>query len=181
MNEFPKLDSGKLPNSRPLPPKSFSLAHVTFCQIMYGVLYVVSPEVFPGNHRGTGNGLTATATRVFGVLVCVPSFPAPKPVHANLPWFTLRRRRPSSRYTRTLILSYLSISPVCSSLAQGVLRYCSHSNRRAGHPSEWKPHPLCNLWRDDNWMEKWHEFAPHASVAAAALALYIPTQHRCCL
>jgi hypothetical protein len=36
---------------------------------MYGVLYAVSPEVFPGNHRGTGNGLTATATRVFGVLV----------------------------------------------------------------------------------------------------------------
>ena len=36
---------------------------------MYGVLYAVSPEVFPAKDRGTGNGLTATATRVFGVLV----------------------------------------------------------------------------------------------------------------
>lgn len=36
---------------------------------MYGVLYAVSPEVFPAKDRGTGNGLTATATRVFGVMV----------------------------------------------------------------------------------------------------------------
>lgn len=36
---------------------------------MYGVLYAVSPEVFPAKDRGTGNGLVATATRVFGVLV----------------------------------------------------------------------------------------------------------------
>jgi hypothetical protein len=42
-------------------------------QIMYGVLYAVSPEIFPAKDRGTGNGLTATATRVFGVLVRVIS------------------------------------------------------------------------------------------------------------
>ena len=36
---------------------------------MYGVLYAVSPEIFPAKDRGTGNGLTATATRVFGVIV----------------------------------------------------------------------------------------------------------------
>lgn len=36
---------------------------------MYGVLYAISPEVFPAKDRGTGNGLTATATRVFGILV----------------------------------------------------------------------------------------------------------------
>jgi len=36
---------------------------------MFGVLYAASPEVFPGKLRGTGNGLTATAARVFGVLV----------------------------------------------------------------------------------------------------------------
>ncbi|KAI0790125.1 MFS general substrate transporter [Irpex lacteus] len=36
--------------------------------IMYGVLYAVSPELFPAKDRGTGNGLTATTTRVFGVL-----------------------------------------------------------------------------------------------------------------
>lgn len=38
-------------------------------QIMYGVLYAVSPEVFPAKDRGTGNALTATATRVFGIIV----------------------------------------------------------------------------------------------------------------
>ncbi|KAI0087699.1 MFS general substrate transporter [Irpex rosettiformis] len=36
--------------------------------IMYGVLYAISPELFPAKDRGTGNGLTATTTRVFGVL-----------------------------------------------------------------------------------------------------------------
>ena len=36
---------------------------------MYGVLYAVSPEVFPAKDRGTGNGLTATAARLFGVMV----------------------------------------------------------------------------------------------------------------
>ena len=36
---------------------------------MFGVLYAASPEVFPGKLRGTGNGLTATAARVFSVLV----------------------------------------------------------------------------------------------------------------
>ena len=36
---------------------------------MYGVLYAISPEIFPAKDRGTGNGLTAMATRVFGVLV----------------------------------------------------------------------------------------------------------------
>ena len=40
---------------------------------MYGVLYAISPELFPAKDRGTGNALTATATRIFGVLVRVPS------------------------------------------------------------------------------------------------------------
>ncbi|EMD35186.1 major facilitator superfamily protein [Gelatoporia subvermispora B] len=39
--------------------------------IMYGVLYAISPEVFPAKDRGTGNGLTATATRVFGLIAPV--------------------------------------------------------------------------------------------------------------
>lgn len=39
---------------------------------MYGVLYAISPELFPAKDRGTGNGLTATATRVFGILVRGP-------------------------------------------------------------------------------------------------------------
>lgn len=36
--------------------------------MMYGVLYAISPEIFPAKDRGTGNGLTSTASRVFGVL-----------------------------------------------------------------------------------------------------------------
>ena len=36
---------------------------------MYGVLYAASSEVFPAKDRGTGNGLTATTARVFGVMV----------------------------------------------------------------------------------------------------------------
>ncbi|KAI0078436.1 MFS general substrate transporter [Panus rudis PR-1116 ss-1] len=39
--------------------------------IMYGVLYAISPEIFPAKDRGTGNGLTATATRVFGIIAPV--------------------------------------------------------------------------------------------------------------
>lgn len=38
---------------------------------MYGVLYAVSPELFPTKDRGTGNALTAIANRVFGIMVCV--------------------------------------------------------------------------------------------------------------
>lgn len=38
-------------------------------QIMYGVLYAISPEIFPAKDRGTGNSLTAMVTRVFGVIV----------------------------------------------------------------------------------------------------------------
>jgi MFS family permease len=41
---------------------------------MYGVLYAISPEIFPAKDRGTGNALTATATRVFGVIVSMILF-----------------------------------------------------------------------------------------------------------
>ncbi|KAI0270602.1 MFS general substrate transporter [Gloeopeniophorella convolvens] len=46
----------------------WNCGYAFFSNIMYGVLYAVSPELFPAKDRGTGNGLTATATRVFGVL-----------------------------------------------------------------------------------------------------------------
>jgi len=36
--------------------------------MMYGVLYAISPELFPTKDRGTGNGLTATANRIFGIM-----------------------------------------------------------------------------------------------------------------
>ncbi|TRM58250.1 major facilitator superfamily domain-containing protein [Schizophyllum amplum] len=39
--------------------------------IMYGVLYAISPEIFPAKDRGTGNALVSTTTRVFGVIAPV--------------------------------------------------------------------------------------------------------------
>ncbi|KAG1751970.1 MFS general substrate transporter [Suillus occidentalis] len=47
----------------------WNCGYVFFSNIMYGVLYAISPEIFPAKDRGTGNGLTSTASRVFGVLV----------------------------------------------------------------------------------------------------------------
>lgn len=38
---------------------------------MFGVLYAASPEIFPAKDRGTGNSLTAMASRIFGVIVSV--------------------------------------------------------------------------------------------------------------
>jgi hypothetical protein len=35
---------------------------------MYGVLYAISPEIFPAKDRGTGNGLVSSATRVFSII-----------------------------------------------------------------------------------------------------------------
>ena len=36
--------------------------------IMYAVLYAYTPEVFPTKDRGTGNALTASANRIFGIM-----------------------------------------------------------------------------------------------------------------
>lgn len=36
--------------------------------VMYGVLYALSPELFPTKTRGTGNAIVATANRVFGLM-----------------------------------------------------------------------------------------------------------------
>ncbi|RYO98083.1 hypothetical protein DL764_007213 [Monosporascus ibericus] len=36
--------------------------------VMYAVLYAFTPELFPTKDRGTGNALTATANRVFGIM-----------------------------------------------------------------------------------------------------------------
>ncbi|KAN0118683.1 Major facilitator superfamily domain containing protein [Russula decolorans] len=35
--------------------------------IMYGVLYAISPELFPAKDRGTGNALVVAANRIFGI------------------------------------------------------------------------------------------------------------------
>ncbi|KFY63340.1 hypothetical protein V496_04025 [Pseudogymnoascus sp. VKM F-4515 (FW-2607)] len=39
-----------------------------FSNIMYAVLYGYTPEIFPTKDRGTGNALTATANRIFGIM-----------------------------------------------------------------------------------------------------------------
>lgn len=44
--------------------------------VMYGVLYAVSPELFPTRDRGTGNALVAVANRIFGIMVR-PPLPSP--------------------------------------------------------------------------------------------------------
>ncbi|KAH7100322.1 MFS general substrate transporter [Auriculariales sp. MPI-PUGE-AT-0066] len=36
--------------------------------VMYGVLYALTPECFPTKDRGTGNALVASANRVFGIM-----------------------------------------------------------------------------------------------------------------
>lgn len=36
--------------------------------IMYAVLYAYTPELFPTKDRGTGNAITASANRVFGIM-----------------------------------------------------------------------------------------------------------------
>jgi MFS family permease len=35
---------------------------------MYAVLYAYTPEIFPTKDRGTGNALTASANRIFGIM-----------------------------------------------------------------------------------------------------------------
>ncbi|KAF7309596.1 MFS domain-containing protein [Mycena indigotica] len=49
----------------------WNCGYVFFSNIMYGVLYAMSPELFPAKDRGTGNALVSTSTRVFGVLAPV--------------------------------------------------------------------------------------------------------------
>lgn len=46
----------------------WSCAYNFFSNIMYAVLYAYTPEIFPTKDRGTGNALTATSNRVFGIM-----------------------------------------------------------------------------------------------------------------
>ncbi|KAF8491146.1 MFS general substrate transporter [Russula emetica] len=58
--------------------------------IMYGVLYAISPELFPTKDRGTGNALVAAANRIFGIIAPIIALytnlatPAPIYVSASL-------------------------------------------------------------------------------------------------
>jgi MFS family permease len=49
----------------------WNCAYNFMSNIMYAVLYAYTPEIFPTKDRGTGNAITASANRIFGVLAPV--------------------------------------------------------------------------------------------------------------
>ena len=56
----------------------WNCAYSFMSNIMYAVLYAYTPEIFPTKDRGTGNALTATANRVFGIMAPIVA------IYANL-------------------------------------------------------------------------------------------------
>lgn len=46
----------------------WNCAYNFMSNIMYAVLYAYTPEVFPTKDRGTGNAITASANRIFGIM-----------------------------------------------------------------------------------------------------------------
>lgn len=56
----------------------WNCAFTFMSNIMYAVLYAYTPEIFPTKDRGTGNALTATANRVFGIMAPIIA------IYANL-------------------------------------------------------------------------------------------------
>ncbi|EOA82928.1 uncharacterized protein SETTUDRAFT_173543 [Exserohilum turcica Et28A] len=46
----------------------WNCAYNFMSNIMYAVLYAYTPEIFPTKDRGTGNAITASANRVFGIM-----------------------------------------------------------------------------------------------------------------
>ncbi|KAF2244005.1 sugar transporter-like protein, partial [Trematosphaeria pertusa] len=46
----------------------WNCAYNFMSNIMYAVLYSYTPEIFPTKDRGTGNAITASANRVFGIM-----------------------------------------------------------------------------------------------------------------
>ncbi|KAI5813176.1 MFS general substrate transporter [Pyronema omphalodes] len=49
----------------------WNCAYAMTSNMMYGILYAYTPEVFPTKDRGTGNGLASTANRIGGILAPV--------------------------------------------------------------------------------------------------------------
>lgn len=56
----------------------WNCAYNFMSNIMYAVLYAYTPEIFPTKDRGTGNALTATANRIFGIMAPIVA------IYANL-------------------------------------------------------------------------------------------------
>jgi MFS family permease len=46
----------------------WNCAYNFMANIMYAVLYAYTPEIFPTKDRGTGNAITASANRIFGIM-----------------------------------------------------------------------------------------------------------------
>jgi MFS family permease len=46
----------------------WNCAYSFVANIMYAVLYAYTPEIFPTKDRGTGNAITASANRIFGIM-----------------------------------------------------------------------------------------------------------------
>jgi len=46
----------------------WNCAYNFMSNIMYAVLYAYTPEIFPTKDRGTGNAITASANRMFGIM-----------------------------------------------------------------------------------------------------------------
>lgn len=46
----------------------WNCAYSFVTNIMYAVLYAYTPEIFPTKDRGTGNAITASANRIFGIM-----------------------------------------------------------------------------------------------------------------
>ena len=53
----------------------WNCAYNFFANIMYAVLYAYTPEIFPTKDRGTGNALTASTNRIFGIMAVSFSLP----------------------------------------------------------------------------------------------------------
>lgn len=56
----------------------WNCAYNFMANIMYAVLYAYTPEIFPTKDRGTGNALTATSNRIFGIMAPIIA------IYANL-------------------------------------------------------------------------------------------------
>lgn len=56
----------------------WNCAYNLMANVMYAVLYAYTPEIFPTKDRGTGNALTATSNRVFGIMAPIIA------IYANL-------------------------------------------------------------------------------------------------
>lgn len=50
------------------PKQGWNCAYNFMSNIMYAVLYAYTPEIFPTKDRGTGNAITASANRIFGIM-----------------------------------------------------------------------------------------------------------------